>query len=88
MVRAYARVTRGRLVPSDVVSMAVHGVTARYIEEMASLGVRQFTADELVQMRIHGVTPEYVRSLQQGGMTQLSADQLVRLRLAGFTPGR
>jgi hypothetical protein len=86
MVRAYAAFTRGTLNADDVVSMAIHGVTAEYLNELASLGYRNLSAEELVSLRIHGVSADYVRRLKQNGMTQLSADQLGRLRNAGFEP--
>jgi Mn-dependent DtxR family transcriptional regulator len=66
--------------------MAIHGVTAEYLNELAALGYRNLSAEELVSLRIHGVSADYVRRLKQNGMTQLSADQLVRLRNAGFEP--
>ena len=86
MVQAFARYHRGTLDAGDVTSMAIHGVTAQFIDEMAAAGFKGFSADELVQMRIHGVTPAYARGLQQHGMTNLDADQLVRLRISGFQP--
>ena len=66
--------------------MAIHGVTAQFIEGLAALGYRGFTAEELVSLSIHGVSTDYVGELQHAGMTKLSAEQLVRLRLAGFDP--
>jgi hypothetical protein len=88
LLQAYVRATRGQLNPDDVVSLAIHGVTAEFIDGLAALGYRDFTAQDLVSLRIHGVTPDYVGSLQRAGMTHLSADQLVRLRLAGFDASR
>ena len=61
-------------------------MSADYVEQLAALGYRNFSADDLVNLRIHGVSPEYVRRLAQTGMARMSADQLVRLRLAGFEP--
>ena len=68
--------------------MAIHGVSPEFIDGMAGLGYRRFSAKELVSLRIHGVTPDYVQSLQRSGMTHLTPDQLVRLRLAGFDAKR
>ncbi len=66
--------------------MAVHGVSGDFIDEMAALGYRGFTADELVQLKIHGVTSAYARSLQARGIKDLDADELVRLKISGFQP--
>ena len=66
--------------------MAIHGVSADYINQLAALGERKFSADDLVSMKIHGVTTDYVRQLQAHGMKNLDADQLVQMRLSGFTP--
>ena len=66
--------------------MAIHGVSARFIGEMAALGYEGFTAEELVKLRIHGVTSDYARSLQAQGMKELDAEQLVRLKISGFEP--
>ena len=66
--------------------MAIHGVTAKYIEEIAALGYKGFTADELVKLKIHGVTSDNARSLQVHGMKDLDAGQLVRVKISGFRP--
>ena len=66
--------------------MAIHGVSADFLQQLGALGYRNLSADDLVALSIHGVTADYVRRLQQNGMNRLSADQLVRLRLAGFEP--
>jgi hypothetical protein len=86
LARAYVQLEGGRLSPDDVVSMAIHGVSADYVEQLAALGYRNFSGEDLVNLRIHGVTPDYVRRLTQSGMARMTADQLVRLRLAGFEP--
>ena len=68
--------------------MAIHGVTPDFLQQLAALGYRDFSADDLVNLSIHGVSADYLRRLSQSGMARLSADQLVHLRIAGFEPQR
>jgi hypothetical protein len=83
---------------ADVVRVMDHGVSPRYIDELAGLGYKSASLDELVRLRDHGVTPDFIRAVQQAGYKNLSAGDLVRLadhgvretfitemRAAGFT---
>jgi len=64
---------------ADVVRVVQHGVSPRYIDELAALGYKTPTLDDLVRLRDHGVTPDFIRSVQQAGYRNLSPDDLVRL---------
>ena len=63
--------------------MAIHGVSPRFIEQLAELGYRGIAADDLVQMRIFGVTPEFIRSVGRGGAGRVPVSRLVQMRILG-----
>jgi beta-lactamase regulating signal transducer with metallopeptidase domain len=68
----------------ELVAMKIQGVTADYVREIHSLGLKP-GADELIAMRIQGVTPDYVRGMKSDGITA-SVDELVAMRIQGVTP--
>lgn len=83
---------------ADVVRVVDHGVTPKYIDDLASAGYHPASLDEFVRLRDHGVNVEFIRAVQQAGYKNLSSDDLVRLadhgvrerfiadmRAAGFT---
>jgi hypothetical protein len=63
----------------DIVRVVEHGVTPKYIADLASLGYRVNSLDQLVRLRDHGVTTEFIRAVQTAGYRNLSPDDLVRL---------
>ena len=69
----------------DLVRVVQHGVSPRYINELAALGYKVDSIDELVRMIDHGVSANYVRALQAAGYRNLSTDDLVRLSDHGVT---
>lgn len=64
---------------TDIVRVLQHGVTPKYIADLASLGYRVTSLDQLVRLRDHGVTADFVRAVQTAGYRNLSPDDLVRL---------
>jgi hypothetical protein len=64
---------------ADIVRVVQHGVSPRYVDELAALGYKTPSLDDLVRLRDHGVTPDFIRSVQQAGYRNLSPDALVRL---------
>lgn len=92
------RATSRHVTTADVVNAVEHGVSARYVADLAALGYRTASLDELVAMRDHGVSTDFVRAVQSAGYRNLSSADLVRLadhgvreryigemRAAGFT---
>jgi hypothetical protein len=63
----------------DIVRVVEHGVTPKYIADLASLGYRVTSLDQLVRLRDHGVTTDFIRAVQSAGYRNLSPDDLVRL---------
>ena len=83
-----ARSRERALVDVDsLIAMRIHGVDARYIEAMTSLGeaFRKVSPDQLVAMRIHGVSPQFVRELQGQGFRHVTPEQAVTLRIQGIS---
>jgi len=76
---------KAELTNDKIFTMAVHDVSATYIRDMNSLGIRPDSEDKLVTMRIHGVSPEFVRSFKDLGYNELSADKLVTMRIHGVS---
>ena len=70
----------------DLVRVVQHGVSPRYINELAALGYKVNSMDELVRLIDHGVSAEYIRALQGAGFRNLSTEELVRSRDHGVTP--
>jgi hypothetical protein len=64
---------------ADIVRVVQHGVSPRYVDELAALGYKTPSLEDLVRLRDHGVTPDFIRSVQQAGYRNLSPDDLVRL---------
>jgi hypothetical protein len=64
---------------ADVVRAVQHGVTPKYLAELAALGYRTTSLDQLVRMRDHGVSADFVRAVQTAGYRNLSPEDLVRL---------
>jgi hypothetical protein len=74
-IRAMAQ----RPTTGDIVRVVQHGITPKYIADLASLGYRVTSLDQLVRLRDHGVTTEFIRAVQAAGYRNLSPDDLVRL---------
>jgi hypothetical protein len=73
------RATGQRPTLAEIVRVVEHGVTPKYIADLASLGYRVTSLDQLVRLRDHGVTTDFIRSVQAAGYRNLSPDDLVRL---------
>ena len=67
-----------------LVEFRIHGVTPRYIEDLAALGYEDLPARRLVEFRIHGVTPQWIERLQERGYEDLSPNELVQRRIHGW----
>jgi len=69
-----------------VFTMAIHDVSAAYVREMQSLGIRPSSTDQLITMRIHNVTTDFVKDFKGLGYTDLTPDKLVTMRIHGVSP--
>lgn len=71
----------------ELLSSAIdHGVTIRYIRDLAAAGMRPLTVEQLVRARDHGVTSRAIAAFQAYGFTNLSIDQAIALNDHGVTP--
>ena len=68
----------------DLISLKVQGVTADYVRQMQSAGLKP-NADELVGMKVQGITPDYVKEMRANGV-EVNADDLIGLKVQGVTP--
>ena len=68
----------------DLISLKVQGVTADYVRQMQSEGLKP-NADELVGMKVQGITPDYVKEMRANGV-EVNADDLIGLKVQGVTP--
>ena len=75
-----------RFSSSELMAMAVQGVTPRWLNDMAALGYRDLTVDQIVSMAVQGVTPDYVRQMAATGYRHPNVDQLITMRIHGVTP--
>jgi hypothetical protein len=69
----------------DLLRVVQHGVTPRYVSDLAALGYKVSSLDELVRLRDHGVSADYIRAVQGAGFRNLSTADLVRLRDHGVS---
>jgi hypothetical protein len=78
----------GRPTPEALVAMSVHGVTPRFIGDLAAIDPRysRLTPDELVGLRVQGITADRVRELARLGYRDLSPAQLTAMAVHGVTP--
>jgi len=73
------------LVPVEtLVEMQIHGVSARFIDEMAAAGYPHLSPKQLVKMRIHGVSAGLARRAATRTGRRPSAEELVELAIHGF----
>ncbi|HYW52421.1 MAG TPA: hypothetical protein VE826_00555 [Dongiaceae bacterium] len=72
------RAASGRATVADVVKALQHGVSPRYLNELAATGYRGLSIEQLVRLRDHGVGVDLIRAMQAAGY-RLSPDDLVRL---------
>ena len=74
-----------RLSYGQITSMAVHGVHAAWVRDLASAGLTGLSIDQLVGLRIAGVDSRYARRMEAEGIT--GVDALRRSALIGPRPG-
>jgi beta-lactamase regulating signal transducer with metallopeptidase domain len=72
--------------PGDVEELAIHGVTAEYVDAMHALVSPSITLKDLVKMQIHGVTPDYVKEISAALETKPSAEDLIKMKIHGVDP--
>lgn len=85
--RAFVREARARWDDpglDDLMAMRIHGVTPRWMDDMAELGLDVHELDDALAFRIHGVTPDFVREARDMGLGDLDADDLVAMRIHGI----
>src|SRR6266498_1623209 len=58
-----------------LVKVRDHGVSLKFIGEMASLGYRNLEPEALIRIRDHGVTPAFINEFVAAGYPQLSVDR-------------
>ena len=56
-----------------------------YVDGLASVGLKNLSADDLVALKSQGVTPAYVRAIHEAGLNP-SVDELVGMKVQGVTP--
>jgi hypothetical protein len=80
--------SQGFPVPSvELLSTAFdHGVTLRYIREMAAVGLHAVTVEQLIRAVDHGVRPRAAAEFESYGFTNLTIDQMISLTDHGVTP--
>lgn len=66
-------------------SQITSGAAEDFIEEMASVGYTNLSADELIKLKSVGVTAGYVRDLQAVGFSHLPLKELAAMRDEGVT---
>jgi hypothetical protein len=71
-----------RPAPADLVFMADHGVSARFIDDLRANGVKACWEDA-VQMLDHGVDAAYVQKIRRAN-PNASISEIIRLHDAGF----
>jgi beta-lactamase regulating signal transducer with metallopeptidase domain len=79
---------RGELIDvNTLVEMQIHGVNARYIEEMkaATPASARRTPRDLINLRIHGISAQRVREYARAGYPNLSDRELVSLSNHGVS---
>jgi len=69
----------------QLITLSEHGVTTRYVHEMAEAGLRLGSLDQLEQARDHGITPNYVAAMKSAGFTNLTYAQLLTARDHGIS---
>jgi beta-lactamase regulating signal transducer with metallopeptidase domain len=81
-VRSVAALGYAKADPDDIVSLAIHAVTANSIAEMNGI-FGNLPLEEHVSFKIHGVTPQEVRRLSALGFRKLSPDDVVSMKIHG-----
>jgi beta-lactamase regulating signal transducer with metallopeptidase domain len=76
---------QGLLPVEALVEMQIHGVSARFIDEMAAAGYSRLSPKQLVAMRIHGVNADLARRAAARTGRRPSAEELVELAIHGFS---
>jgi len=68
----------------DVVRMATHGISLKYVRDMKAAGYTFTSVPALIRMRDHGVAPAYIKALTAAGFTGLTAEQVLQARDHGI----
>jgi beta-lactamase regulating signal transducer with metallopeptidase domain len=68
----------------QLIAMKIQGVTAQYIREMISTGVK-VDVENVLSMRVQGVTPEYIKSIRDSGYSP-DTEEIVGMKIQGVTP--
>ncbi|HZO93128.1 MAG TPA: M56 family metallopeptidase [Candidatus Baltobacteraceae bacterium] len=67
----------------QLIRLARHGVSGRYVRAMAAAGYPNLTSGQLVGLVDAGVTPQFVKRLEAHGYSHPSVEELVKLAQAG-----
>jgi hypothetical protein len=70
---------------ADVVRVVQHGVTPRYVAELAAFGYKTNSLDQLVRLSDHGVRERFISELAEAGYKNLSTEDLIALRDHGVS---
>ena len=68
----------------QLIAMKIHGVTAQYVHEMVTAGVK-VNVENVLSMRIQGVTPDYIKSIRDSGYSP-NTEEIVGMKIQGVTP--
>jgi beta-lactamase regulating signal transducer with metallopeptidase domain len=76
------------ILPSTLVSMAVHGATPEMHAQYAAAypRLRDVTLEQLMSLRVHGVTPARLREYVQLGYGNLGCNQIIEWAIHGVSP--
>jgi hypothetical protein len=69
----------------DLVRAVQHGVSPRYVADLAALGYRTASLDDLVRLADHGVSEKYIADMRAAGYTKATPDDLIALRDHGVS---
>lgn len=80
--RDYAELGYANLGHDELVEMALHHVSPKFIRDMAAAGYPGLTPKQLVKMRIFGVSPDNARRAA-ASENRPSPDALIKMKLMG-----
>ncbi len=79
------RASAANVTVADVVRIVQHGISPRYVADLAGAGYAASSPDQFVRLHDHGISVTFVRALQAAGYKNLTADDLVTLHDHGVS---
>lgn len=65
-----------------------HGVNAKFVKEVETLGYGAAPLEQLVRMQDRGVTPRFIKELKELGFENVTIEQLLRMQDYGVNAAR